>query len=154
MHYRIGSYYYSYSSLFVFFLYLVTLLSWSNGSWIYNHMWNECISPLIFWVGIMLMTRLTRYSTIDKASSTNKTDHHYINEIVLKVALSTITITLLHYGFSWPLWHAQVLLWLYITGIFTLYLLSSILWYIEQHELHSNQGWTQLFRKGKHFLFH
>ena len=31
----------------------------------------------------------------DKASSTNKTDHHYINEIVLKVALSTITITFL-----------------------------------------------------------
>ena len=31
----------------------------------------------------------------DKASSTNKTDHHHINEIVLKVALSTITITFL-----------------------------------------------------------
>ena len=31
----------------------------------------------------------------DKASTTNTTDHHYINEIVLKVALSTITITLL-----------------------------------------------------------
>ena len=30
-------------------------------------------------------------------SSTNKTDHHYITEILLKVVLNTITITLIDY---------------------------------------------------------
>jgi hypothetical protein len=29
-------------------------------------------------------------------SSTNKTDHHDINEILLKVALNTITLTVFH----------------------------------------------------------
>jgi hypothetical protein len=33
-------------------------------------------------------------------SSTNKTDHHYITKMLLKVVLSTITITLIDY-FRW-----------------------------------------------------
>jgi hypothetical protein len=34
-------------------------------------------------------------------SSTNKTDHHNITEILLKVALNTTTLTLVNYQYSW-----------------------------------------------------
>jgi hypothetical protein len=38
------------------------------------------------------------FSPITPVSSTNKTDRHYITEILLKVALSTITLTLKRYS--------------------------------------------------------
>jgi len=28
--------------------------SWSYGSWIYNYLCNQCLSPLTFWVRILL----------------------------------------------------------------------------------------------------
>jgi len=31
------------------------------GSWIYNYIWNQCLSPLTLWVQIPLMGRCTRY---------------------------------------------------------------------------------------------
>jgi hypothetical protein len=34
--------------------------SWSYGSWSYNYLWNQCISPLKLWVRIPLMARCTR----------------------------------------------------------------------------------------------
>ena len=37
--------------------------SWSYGSWIYNYMWNQCLSPLTLCVRITFMARCTRYST-------------------------------------------------------------------------------------------
>ena len=36
--------------------------SWSQGSWIYNYLCNQCLSPLKLWVQIPLMARCTRYN--------------------------------------------------------------------------------------------
>jgi hypothetical protein len=77
--------------------------SWSRsyGSWIYNYLSNQCLSPLMLWVWIPIRARCT--TLCDKVcqwlvtgwwfspvSSTNRTDCHDITEILLKVALSTI----------------------------------------------------------------
>jgi len=36
--------------------------SWSHGSWIYNSLSNQCLSPLKLWVRTPLMAMCTRYS--------------------------------------------------------------------------------------------
>ena len=69
---------------------------------------NQCLSPLMLWVLIPLMVRCTRYNIMwyslsvtcgrsmvfsGYSSFTNKTDYHVITEILLKVALNTITLT-------------------------------------------------------------
>ena len=77
------------------------LWSWSHGSWIYNYLCNQCLSPLTLWVWIPLRRGVLDTTLCDKVCqwlvagqwfspvcSTNKT------EIVLKVALNTITLTL------------------------------------------------------------
>jgi hypothetical protein len=76
---------------------------WSCGSWIFfhNYLCNQCLSPLMMWVRIWIRAMCT--TLCDKicqwlvtgrwfspVSSTNKTNRHDINEIVLKVALNTI----------------------------------------------------------------
>ena len=82
---------------------------WLYGSWIYNYLCNQCLSLLTLWVWIPLMVRCTNTTLCDKVchwlaagmwfssgthvSSTNKTDRHDIIEILLKVALNTITLT-------------------------------------------------------------
>ena len=78
-------------------------LSWlpSYGSWTYNYLCNQCLSPLMLWVQILIRARCT--TLCDKVcqwlatdllvSSTNKTDRHDIAEILLKVALNTIKQT-------------------------------------------------------------
>jgi hypothetical protein len=74
--------------------------SWLYGSWIYN----QCLSPLKYWVWILLVAGGEQDTTLCDTvcrqvcgflwvSSTNKTDHHDITEILLKVALSTIKQT-------------------------------------------------------------
>jgi len=96
-----------------FFIFSGPSWSWSYGSWIYNYLCNQCLSPLKLWVQIPFMAMCTRYNIIliyiyicDKVcqrlatgrwfvsgtpvSSTNKTDCHNITEILLKVALNTI----------------------------------------------------------------
>ena len=81
------------------------LRSWSYGSWIYNYLCNQCLSPLKLWVQTPFMARCTQYNISDKAcqwlatgwwlypgtpvSSTNITDCHDITEILLKEALNT-----------------------------------------------------------------
>jgi hypothetical protein len=35
------------------------LWPWSYGSWIYNYLWNQCLSSLILWVGISIRARST-----------------------------------------------------------------------------------------------
>ena len=76
---------------------------WSYGSWIYN-LCNRCISPVMLWVQLLFRARYTTlcdkvcqwlvtgrwFSPGPPVSSTNKTDHHDITEILLKVALNTI----------------------------------------------------------------
>jgi len=86
--------------------------SWWYGSWIYKYMYNQHLSPLKLWVWILLMARHTWYNITwcDKVwltagrwfypgtavSSTNKTDCHDITEILLKVALKTISSSTLN----------------------------------------------------------
>jgi len=36
--------------------------SWSYDSWIYNYLWNQCLSSLKLWVWIPLMERCTWYT--------------------------------------------------------------------------------------------
>ena len=84
--------------------------SWSYGSWIYNYMCNQCLSPLKLWVWITLIWQGVLDTTLcDKVcqwlaagqwfspgtpdSSTNKSDRHDIAEILLKVTLNTINQT-------------------------------------------------------------
>ena len=86
--------------------------SWSYGSWICNYPCNQCLSPLTLWVQISLRrgVRDTKCTTLCEkvcqwlaagrwfslgtpVSSINKTDRHDIAEILLKVALNTITLT-------------------------------------------------------------
>ena len=84
--------------------------SWSYGSQIYSYLCNQCLSQLMLWVRIPLMARCAQYNimwyslivTCDSRGfspgttvfSINKPDRHDITEILLKVALSTITLTL------------------------------------------------------------
>ena len=85
---------------------------WLYGSWIYNYLCNQCLSPLKLWVRTPFVARCTNvlYTTLcDKVcqwlatgrwfspgtpvASTNKTDCHNITKIMLKVALNTINQT-------------------------------------------------------------
>ena len=80
--------------------------SWSSGSWIYNYLCNQCLSPLKLWIWTLYMARCNHYCVIkfvkellqgrwfSQVSSNNKTECHDITEILLKVGLNTITLTL------------------------------------------------------------
>ena len=84
------------------------------GSWIYNYLCNQCLSLLMLWVWISIRARCKTscdkvclwlaagrlFSPGTLVSSTNKTDHHDITEILLKVALNTITLTLYFYKYK------------------------------------------------------
>ena len=79
--------------------YLSSGPSWSCGSWIYDYLCNQCLSPLMLRVRILLRRGVLDilcefFSDLRQsvASSTNNTDSHDITEILLKLALSTITI--------------------------------------------------------------
>jgi len=80
---------------------------WSYGSWIYNNLCNQCLSPLMLWVRIPIRARCTTlcdkvckwlatgrwFSPSPPVSSSNKTDRHDATEILLKVALNIIKPT-------------------------------------------------------------
>jgi hypothetical protein len=65
---------------------------WSYGSWIYNYLCNQCLSPLMLWVWISMRVRCTTlcdkvcqwlatgqwFSLGPSISSTDKTDRHDI----------------------------------------------------------------------------
>jgi len=79
---------------------------WSYGSWIYNYLCNQCLSPLM-WVRISIRAMCTTLCDKDfqwlatgwwfypgpPVSSNNKTDRHDITEILLKVVLNSIKQT-------------------------------------------------------------
>ena len=82
--------------------------SWSYGSWTYNYLCNQLLSPLKLWVLIRSWRdRCTRYNIIwlrcqwlvtgrwffpsSLVSSTNKTDCYNIAKILSKVTLNTLT---------------------------------------------------------------
>ena len=73
--------------------------SWSYGSWNYNYLCNQYLSPLTLWVrtplrlcvlGTTLCDTVCQRLTLSVSrwfspvSSTNKADHHDITEILLK----------------------------------------------------------------------
>ena len=81
---------------------------WSYGSWIYNYLCNQYLSPLtLVWSplrqGVLDTTLCDKvcwwlaagrwFSPGTLVSSNNKTDRHNIIEILLKVALNTKTLT-------------------------------------------------------------
>jgi hypothetical protein len=77
---------------------------WSYSNWIYNYLCNQCLSPLMLWVRILIRERCTTlydkvcqwlatslwFSPSPQVSSINKNDHHDVTEILLKVVLNTI----------------------------------------------------------------
>jgi hypothetical protein len=83
---------------------------WSYGSLIYDYLGNQCISLLTLWVRFPLRRCVLDTTLCDKVCqwlatgwwffpgtsvfSTNKTDRLDTAEILLKVALNTITLTL------------------------------------------------------------
>ena len=84
-------------------VFLGTSWSWSYGSWIYNYLCNQWLAPLMLWVRISIRARCTTlcdkkkcqwfatgqwFSPSSPVSSTNKTHHHDITEILLKVDLN------------------------------------------------------------------
>ena len=83
------------------------VVPWPHGSWIYNYLCNQCLSPLMLWVRISIRAKCTTlcdnvcqwlatdrwFSTGPAVSSTNKTDLYDITNILLKVALNTIKQT-------------------------------------------------------------
>ena len=97
---------FSYFNVFIFYFNLKRLLS---GSWIYNYLCNQCLSPLTLWVRILLRLGVLDttlcynicqllatgqwFSPGTQVSSTNKIERHDIAEILLKVAINTITLT-------------------------------------------------------------
>jgi hypothetical protein len=74
---------------------------WSHGSWVYNYLCNQCLSPLMLWIQISIRARCTIlcdkvcqwlamgrwFSPGPLVSCTNKT------ETLLKMALNTIKQT-------------------------------------------------------------
>jgi hypothetical protein len=84
--------------------------TWSYGSWIYNNLCNQWLSPLMLWVRISIRARCTTlcdkvcqwlatgrwFSSGPPVSSTNKTGRHDITEILLKEALNIIKQTNKH----------------------------------------------------------
>ena len=78
---------------------------WSHGSCVYNYLCDQCLSPTKLWVlayvgvysiqhyVIKFVTDLWQVSCFH-VFSTNKTDHHDITEISLKVVLNTIILIL------------------------------------------------------------
>ena len=78
----------------------------SYGSWIYNYLCNQCLSPLMVWVRISIRPRCTtlcdkvcewlaicRWCSLGPpVSSTNKTDCHETAEILLKIKQTNLFI--------------------------------------------------------------
>jgi hypothetical protein len=91
----------------IFKLQLWLSWQWWYGSWIYNYLCNQCLSPRLLWVRISIRARCTAlcdkvchwlatgrwFSPGPPVSSTNKFDRHDITEILLKMVLNTIKQT-------------------------------------------------------------
>jgi hypothetical protein len=128
--------------------------SWSYCCWIYNYLCNQCLSPLKLWVGISLRRGVLDTAICDKicqwlgagwwfspgtlVSSTNKSGHHDTAEILLKVALNSMTLetnTTISILCIYPkeVWHAhkfpfQIRIFSFL--IFVYYHRTCLLWHI------------------------
>ena len=81
--------------------------TWSYGSWIYDYICNPCLSPVTLWVRILprwgvldttLCYKVCQWLVTDQwfslgtpIPSTNKTNHHDITELSLKMELNSKT---------------------------------------------------------------
>jgi hypothetical protein len=80
-----------------------SLWLWSCGRWIYNYLWNQCEFESRSWQGVLDTTLCEMivagwcFSPGSPLSSINKTDRHDITEILFKVVLSTLILTLFFY---------------------------------------------------------
>ena len=85
------------------------------GCWIYNYLWNQSLSPLLLWVRILLRRGVLDTTFCDEVFPRLATGRwffrvlwfpppikhsHDITEILLKVALNTITLSLSKIKFS------------------------------------------------------
>ena len=88
---------------------------WLYGSWIYNYLCNQCLSPLM-WVRISIRARCTTlcdkfisdlqwFSPGPPVSSTNKTYCHDIAEILLNTIKQTNNICIHLYNLAYPLFY-------------------------------------------------
>jgi hypothetical protein len=114
-------------------------LPWSYGSWIYNYLCNQCLSPLMLWVRISIREKCTTlcdkvcqwhvtslwFSPGSPVSSTNKTDCQDITEILLNVALNTIMQTNKLNQAN----HAYLILFLYLSCVIKLYVIHPLILY-------------------------
>ena len=77
------------------------LWSWSHGSWIYNCLCNQCLSPQNLWVRtpfdtnscdklISDLQQVCGFLRVLRFPPSIKTDCHDITEILLKMSLNTI----------------------------------------------------------------
>ena len=93
-----------------YFFYICTIRTRSYGSWIYNYLSNQCLSPLKLWVRIPFMRILLNTTLCDKVcqwlatgrlfspgTPVSSTNCHDKAEILLKVALYTIIQTPYYY---------------------------------------------------------
>ena len=97
-------YFVIYEFLWYFFCMREFVIIIQVSSWQYNYLCNQCLSPLMLWVSIRarcttLCDKVCQwlatgqwFSPGSLVSSTNKTDLLDITEILLKVALNTITL--------------------------------------------------------------
>jgi hypothetical protein len=122
IHYHISSYQYTISHLilsdclvclifitaiilYIYIIYIILPLikgpswSWSYGSWIFNYLCNQCLSPLKFKLHSWRVLDTTLYDSLSVTwswfslvCSTNKNWLYNITEILLKVALNTIML--------------------------------------------------------------
>ena len=76
---------------------------WLYGSLINIYLWQQLLSTLKLRLWIQIMARCTRYNIIWSllegrwlASSTDRTGHHNMSEILLKVALNTENLLLVY----------------------------------------------------------
>jgi hypothetical protein len=70
--------------------------SWSYGSWIYNYLGNQCLSPLRLCARYNICQWVASGQWLSPGAPLSpnkiKTPHHDITEILLKVALNSITL--------------------------------------------------------------
>ena len=90
---------------------VMVVITW-YGSWIYNYIYNQCLSPLTHerceleyhsWQSVFDTTPCDKvcqwlpagrwFSPDTRVSFTNEIGHHGIAEILLKMALNTMTLT-------------------------------------------------------------
>ena len=101
-------------------------ISRGRRSWIYNFLCNRCLSLLTLWIGIpirwgvldttlcdkvcQLLATGRWFSPVTPVFSTNETDRHDRTEILLKVSLYTIALTLFRCVLLLSLFHLHFIM--------------------------------------------